>query len=178
MNRRSVISVAMAGAVLVAPAAGVAAGLGRRRSRRRSPIRRRRSSTTPSCTTSTSRQHEGLVDAQGQLSFDNTYYPVDFKWGTTTVRNAGIRSRGTGSRSGEKPGLRLDFDRYTSNQKFLGLKSLVFRNSTQDPSNMHEQLSMLLFKRLGLVAPREIYARLFVNNAYAGLYSIVESIDK
>jgi spore coat protein CotH len=109
---------------------------------------------------------------------DNTYYPVDFKWGTTTVRNSGIRSRGTGSRSGEKPGLRLDFDRYTSNQKFLGLKSLVLRNSTQDPSNMHEQLSMLLFKKLGLAAPREIYARLYVNNAYAGLYSIVESIDK
>src|SRR5436190_23513066 len=45
---------------------------------------------------------------------DNTYYPVDFKWGTQGVRNAGIRSRGTGSRSGEKPGLRLDFDRYTT----------------------------------------------------------------
>ena len=38
--------------------------------------------------------------------------------------------------------------------------------------------SMQLFKRLGLVAPREIFARLFVNNAYAGLYAIVESIDK
>lgn len=109
---------------------------------------------------------------------DNTYYPVDFKWGTTTVRNSGIRSRGLGSRSGAKPGLRLDFDRYTSNQKFLGLKSLVLRNSTQDPSNMHEQLSMLLFKRVGLVASREVYARLFVNNQYAGLYTIVESVDK
>ena len=109
---------------------------------------------------------------------DNTYYPVDFKWGTEIVRNAGIRSRGTGSRSGAKPGLRLDFDRYTSNQKFRGLKSLVFRNSTQDASNMHERLSMLLFKRLGLPAPREVYARLFINNAYAGLYEVVESIDK
>jgi len=109
---------------------------------------------------------------------DNTYYPVDFKWGTTIVRNSGIRSRGTGSRSGAKPGLRLDFDRYTGSQKFLGLKSLVLRNSTQDPTNMHEQLAMLFFKRLGLVAPREVYARLFVNNVYAGLYSIVESIDK
>ncbi len=109
---------------------------------------------------------------------DNTYYPVDFKWGETTVRNAGIRSRGNGSRSGAKPGLRLDFDRYTSSQKFLGLKSLVFRNSTQDPSNMHEQLGMLLFKKLGRVASREMYARLYVNNAYAGLYSIVESVDK
>jgi hypothetical protein len=109
---------------------------------------------------------------------DNTYYPVDVKWGTITVRNAGIRSRGTGSRSGEKPGLRLDFDRYTASQKFLGLKSVIMRNSTQDPTNMHEQLSMLIFKRMGLVAPREMYARLFINNVYSGLYSIVESVDK
>jgi hypothetical protein len=33
----------------------------------------------------------------------NEYYPVDFKWGTTTVRNAGIRSRGTGSRAARNP---------------------------------------------------------------------------
>src|SRR5262249_49627641 len=73
---------------------------------------------------------------------DNTYYPVDFRWNNQGVRNAGIRSRGTGSRSGEKPGLRLDFDRYTGGQTFLGLKSLIFRNSTQDPTNMHERVGM------------------------------------
>lgn len=109
---------------------------------------------------------------------DNTYYPVDFKWSGVIVRNAGIRSRGAGSRSGAKPGLRLDFDRYTQNQKFLGLKSIVLRNSTQDPSNMHERISMLLFRKLGLAAPRETYARLFINNVYSGLYTVVESIDK
>jgi spore coat protein H len=109
---------------------------------------------------------------------DNTYYPIDFKWGTTTVRNAGIRSRGTGSRSGAKPGLRLDFDRYMANQNFLGLKSVVLRNSTQDPTNMHERLAMLFFQRMGLAAPREVYARLYVNNIYNGLYVVVESIDK
>ena len=109
---------------------------------------------------------------------DNTYYPVDFRWNNQGVRNAGIRSRGTGSRSGEKPGLRLDFDRYTSGQTFLGLKSLIFRNSTQDPTNMHERVAMQLFKKLGLVAPREMFARLFINNTYSGLYSIVESVDK
>ncbi len=99
---------------------------------------------------------------------DNTYYPVDVKWGAVVIRNAGIRSRGTGSRSGAKPGLRVDFDRYTASQKFLGLKSVVMRNSTQDPTNMHEQLGMLNVKRLGLAAPREMYARLFINNTYPG----------
>jgi spore coat protein CotH len=108
----------------------------------------------------------------------NAYYPADLQWKTTTVRNVGIRSRGNGSRSGFKPGLRVDIDRYSSTQKFLGLKSFVLRNNTQDPSQMHEWLSMLFFRRLGLPASREAFARLFVNNEYVGLYTIVESVDK
>jgi spore coat protein CotH len=109
---------------------------------------------------------------------DNTYYPCDWKWNGQTVRNIGIRSRGTGSRSGVKPGLRIDFDRYTTDQKFLGLKSVILRNNTQDPSGMRERLSMELFKRMGLVAEREAHARLYINNAYVGLFTIVESLDK
>ena len=109
---------------------------------------------------------------------ENTYYPCDFKWNGQTVRNIGIRSRGTGSRSGIKPGLRVDFDRYTTDQKFLGLKSFILRNNTQDPSGMRERLSMALFKRLGMVAERESHARLFINNVYVGLFTIVESVDK
>ena len=109
---------------------------------------------------------------------ENTYYPADFRWNGQTVRNIGIRSRGTGSRSGVKPGLRVDFDRYTTDQKFLGLKSFILRNNTQDPSGMRERLSMALFTRMGLVAEREAHARLYINNAYVGLYTIVESLDK
>jgi len=109
---------------------------------------------------------------------DNTYYPADFKWNGQTVRNIGIRSRGTGSRSGVKPGLRVDFDRYTTDQKFLGLKSFILRNNTQDPSGMRERLSMAFFKRMTLVVEREAHARLFINNAYVGLFTIVESLDK
>jgi hypothetical protein len=58
------------------------------------------------------------------------------------------------------------------------LKSFVLRNNIQDPSEMHEWLSMSLFRRMGLPAPREAFARLFVNNEYVGLYTIVESVDK
>src|SRR6266566_1359054 len=109
---------------------------------------------------------------------ENTYYPCDFKWEGQTIRNIGIRSRGTGSRSGVKPGLRVDFNRYTTDQTFLGLKSVVLRNDVQDPSTMHERISMLFFRRMGLPAPREAHTRLYINNEYTGLYTIVESIDK
>jgi len=108
----------------------------------------------------------------------NAYYPADFVWRDTTVENVGIRSRGNGSRSGFKPGLRVDFNRYASGQHFLGLKSFVLRNNTQDPSGMHERIAMALFQRMGLPAPREAHARLFVNNEFAGVYTIVEAIDK
>jgi spore coat protein H len=109
---------------------------------------------------------------------DNTDYPCDFRWRDQVKRNIAIRSRGTGSRSGVKPGLRVDFNYYSAGQTFLGLKSLVLRNNTQDPSNLRERIGMLFFRRMGLKAEREAHARLFINNNYAGLYTLVESIDK
>jgi spore coat protein CotH len=109
---------------------------------------------------------------------ENDYYPADLTWNGQTVRNVGIRSRGTGSRSRRKPGLRVDFDRYASDQTFLGLKSLVLDNLTQDSSGIHETTAMQLMTRMGIPAPREAHARLYVNNEYAGLYVIVESVDK
>ena len=108
----------------------------------------------------------------------NTYYPADLTLNGQTVRNIGIRSRGRGSRSSNKPGLRVDFDRYTTAQRFLGLKSFVLDNVTQDASGVHEAVAMAFYARLGIPAPRTIHTRLYVNNEYAGLYVIVESVDK
>jgi spore coat protein CotH len=109
---------------------------------------------------------------------ENTYYPADLVFNGQTVRNTGIRSRGLGSRSATKPGLRVDFDRYATDQTFLGLKSIVLDNLTQDPSGVHETVTMTLFARLRIPAPREAHVRLFVNNQLIGLYAVVESIDK
>ena len=108
----------------------------------------------------------------------NTYYAAQFIWRDRIVKNVGIRSRGTGSRSGSKPGLRVDFNRFDGLQHFLGLKSVVLRNNVQDASQLHERIAMRLFARLGRPAPREAHVRLYVNDDYAGLYSVVEAIDK
>ena len=109
---------------------------------------------------------------------ENVYYVADLRWRGEVVRNVGIRSRGRGSRSETKPGLRVDFNRYTSGQQFLGLKSIVLDNLTQDPSMLKERVAMRVFTEMGIPAPRVVHARLFVNNAFAGLYTVVESIDK
>ena len=106
----------------------------------------------------------------------NTWYLAELYWRGLTAANIGVRSRGLGSRSSVKPGLTVKFNRYVD-QQFLGLTELVLDNSLQDPSFLRERLSMLLFRRMGIAAPREAYVRLYVNDEYAGLYSMVEAID-
>jgi spore coat protein CotH len=103
--------------------------------------------------------------------------PADFIWGTTRVRNVRVHVRGAGSRTPIKPGLDVSFDHYTAGQQFLGLTNLVLDNLWQDPSLFREHLAMAVFRRLGQAAPRESFARVFINNEYHGVYGLVEAID-
>lgn len=109
---------------------------------------------------------------------ENTYYPADLSWDGHVIRNVGVRSRGSGSRDARKPGLRVTFDEYVSDQTFAGLKGLVLDNFRQDPAMVKESVSMALFARAGLAAPRVAHARLYVNGEYWGLYGVIEPIDK
>src|SRR4029453_4571388 len=108
---------------------------------------------------------------------ENTYYTADLSWHGLRGRNIGVRNRGMGSRTPIKLGLRVDFDRYTTGQAFLGLRSLILDNNWQDPSLLAERAAMAFVERPGDPAPRESYCRLYINNMFQGLYSIVENID-
>jgi len=108
----------------------------------------------------------------------DTYYPADFAWRGVKVRNVGIRSRGNTTRNGIKPGLRIDFNRYLSEQEFLGLKAIALDNVYSDASLVRESTTMKVFSKLGLAAPRESHARVYLNNEYLGVYVIVETPDR
>jgi spore coat protein CotH len=109
---------------------------------------------------------------------ENDYYPADLTWNGVRVTNAGVRSRGYGSRSDVKPGLKLDFERYSTRGRFLGLRALVLDNLLQDKSMIRERVAMAFLRRFGIPAPREAFARVFVNGQYAGLYAMVEAVDQ
>lgn len=109
---------------------------------------------------------------------ENTYYRATFEWRGQRVSNIGIRSRGRGTRSVIKPALRIDFNRYVSSQRFQNLRAIAVENLEQDPPMMREYLSMALFRRAGLLAPREAYIHLFVNGQDYGLHLAMENIDK
>ena len=108
----------------------------------------------------------------------DTYYPADFEWRGVKVPMVGVRSRGQGSRNPVKPSIRIDFNRYHEEQRFLNLNALVLANAAQDPAMLNRRLSMAVFSRVGLPAPRVVHARVFVNGEYVGLYEIVEAVEK
>jgi spore coat protein CotH len=108
---------------------------------------------------------------------ENDYYPADLTWNGVRVTNVGVRSRGYGSRSPVKPGLKLDFERYSTRGQFLGLPELVLDNLLQDKSMIRERVAMAFLRRFGVPASREAFARVFVNGQYAGLYAMVEAVD-
>jgi spore coat protein H len=109
---------------------------------------------------------------------ENTYYPADVEWRGTRVRNAAIRVRGNASRNDHKPSFRLDFNRYVTGQTFFGLDALTLDSSWLDPSMITNRLSMLIFRNMGIAAPRVAHVRLFAGAAreYVGVYAATEEV--
>lgn len=108
----------------------------------------------------------------------NQYYAANISLDNTVVQQVGIRSRGAGSRNAIKPGLKVDFNKYVTGQEFHGYKSLVLDNQIQDGSFLRERLAFKVFEAMGIPAPQNSFARLTVNGAYAGVYSLVEPVSK
>jgi len=108
---------------------------------------------------------------------DNTYYSANLQWQNLTVNHIGVRSHGTGSRSGIKPALYLNINYYDTTLRFLGLKATILKNSAQDSSMLRDRLAVQVFRRLGLPAPRVNSARVYMNGDYIGVYENFENVD-
>jgi len=108
----------------------------------------------------------------------NQYYAANFSVDGVAVSQVGVRSRGSGSRDPDKPGLEIDFNRYVPSQEYYGYKRLVLDNLVQDPSCLRERMGFLVFEAMGIAAPRNAFARLYVNGEYWGLYDLVEKVSK
>jgi spore coat protein CotH len=108
---------------------------------------------------------------------DNTHYTAMLQWRDIRVWNVSVRIRGNFSRNPIKPALQLDFARYATRQRFLGLSSIALDNGWNEPSMFRERTAMAFFNRMGQPAPREASTRLYVNDVYFGLYTLVENVD-
>jgi len=83
----------------------------------------------------------------------------------------------TGRKTCLKLSMKLKFDEYVSDQRFLGVKRLLLHAMRSDRSMLGERLAYSLFRQLGIAAPRSAHVRVVVNGTYAGVFLLVEQVD-
>jgi len=97
-----------------------------------------------------------------------------------SLDTVGVRIKGDFSYvlTGDKKPLKIDINEFVSGQKYDGLKKFNLAPAAGDPSFLKEKLGYELHGSLGVVAPRCVYARIYLNDEYWGLYQIIEQVDK
>src|SRR5687767_8891221 len=68
----------------------------------------------------------------------DTNYDATLTFDGERIEDCAIRSRGSGTRNGTKPGLRVDFNENVRGRTFRGLEKLVLDNMYNDPSFIRE----------------------------------------
>ncbi len=108
------------------------------------------------------------------------YYPADFHYSNskldTTVYKVGIRLRGKTARGSKKKPFKIDFKEYGGEQ-FLKLKKLNLKPNTNDPSQLREYLTTLMYRKMDVPVARANYTEVYINEEYMGVYLNVENID-
>ncbi len=110
---------------------------------------------------------------------EDPYFPARFQYGDTVLGQIGVRFKGNASfrRGGIKKSLKLDFNTYIDDTKFLGLKKLNLNNGDLQPDFLREKL-FLDFAAKYIPAMRAVHTNVYVNDKLWGLYIAVEEPDK
>jgi spore coat protein H len=100
--------------------------------------------------------------------------------GENILTNVGVHLKGTGSFRpvDQKPALTVKFNKFVEDQNFYGLKKISLNNSVQDLTYVNESLCTELFRAAGVPAARVAHARIYLNDRYLGLYTLVEGLNK
>jgi hypothetical protein len=89
----------------------------------------------------------------------------------------GVNLKGTSSFQpiDEKPGFRINVNKFAKGAKFFGLKEFLLNNMATDPSMIHERLSYWITRQVGGVpASRCNHSWVTLNGTTLGLYATVE----
>ncbi len=112
---------------------------------------------------------------------DRIYVPATLEWRDTVMENVGIRFKGNSSSRPEQPhkrGYLIKINEFEKGARFLGLRRVSLDNGVQFGGLYSEILITEILRALEMPASRCNHARLFVNDAYQGIYVNVERIDE
>lgn len=111
-----------------------------------------------------------------RFSFEGVTYEVGYRYkGSLGAFFPPCTDFLNGTKSG-KCSIKISFNWQDPEQKFFGLKKLLFHSMNNDPSMMRERLGYGLFRKMGVPASRASHAVLRVNGK-PEIYALVEEVD-
>ncbi len=115
-----------------------------------------------------------LIDGQ------KIYQLVNMTFDGIQIDSIGFKDKGNISSGvpNKKLPLKIKTNKYISGHEYDGIKEFTLHNNYQDPSMMREKLSYDICRDLGLHALRTAFTKVYINNEYWGLYTIVEGKDE
>lgn len=115
---------------------------------------------------------------QNQNQTGDPYFPCRFKYGNIEFPKVGVRFKGNSSfrRNGVKRPFKFDFNEYDPKAEFFGLSKLNLNTNDLAPDFMREKL-FSDFAGKFVTSMRAVHIKLYVNDAYYGLYTAMEQPD-
>jgi hypothetical protein len=109
-----------------------------------------------------------------------TYMVASIDIDGTVIDSVGVREKGNAScwgSEGLKEPFKIDFNVFAPGTKYDGLKKLNLHNAFEDPSMMRDALAYKWMRDAGIASPRTSFAKVYLNDIYWGLYTVVEQVD-
>lgn len=96
------------------------------------------------------------------------------------IDSIGFKKKGNISAShiNHKFPFKVKTNKYVSGKEYDDIKEFTLHNSFQDPSLMREKMTYDLMRDLGLHGLRTAFAKVYINDLYWGLYTLVEGKDE
>jgi spore coat protein CotH len=128
-----------------------------------------------------------VKESDWQSLLDNAvkkkYIPCDVSLDGNTVKNVGIRTKGSSSlvnishSKSDRYSFKVEFDHYVDGNTFFGLDKLALNNMADDASYMKDYMSYDMMREFGANAPLASFVNIKVNGEDWGLYLAVEGIE-
>ena len=119
------------------------------------------------------------VDTNTYINTKN-YQRLLMKVDGAVVDSVGFKRKGniSGYPSTNKFGIKIKTNKYVPGKKYDGIKEFTLHMNYQDPTMMREKLTYDICAEMGLYSLRTAFAKVYINNVYWGLFTLVEGKDE
>lgn len=120
-----------------------------------------------------------LVDTNTLISTKD-YQQVNMIVDGVVVESVGIKKKGNISQYSNpaKKAIKIKTNKYVNGKKYDGIKEFMLHMNYQDPTMLREKLTYDICSDMGLFSLRTAFAKVYIDDEYWGLYTLVEGKDE